>query len=245
MAQLVKTVQGLAIASVKTTQGLAVASAKTILGLDNTSGGSPAAFSDDFNRANGALGANWTVGDGAADVETNAWRMQTGSFGDVVSVFSGTPCNTANQYVKATFGSVTTQYPALIFRYTDGSSPFYMFLFDGGNGEIQWYYYANVSSSGVQIGTPPTVAGGWNVGDEVGITLNGTGANTDVRIWKNCTGLPSAADNWNGDTSPDATYLTTDPAGNAVDTGTLVGLGGQQSAANSCKFDDFFGGDIP
>lgn len=39
MAQLVKTVQGLAIASVKTTQGLAIASAKTILGVDNTGGG--------------------------------------------------------------------------------------------------------------------------------------------------------------------------------------------------------------
>lgn len=39
MAQLVKTIQGLAIASVKTTQGLAIASAKTIIGVDNTGGG--------------------------------------------------------------------------------------------------------------------------------------------------------------------------------------------------------------
>lgn len=39
MAQLVKTIGGLAIASVKTVGGLAVASVKTIGGLDNTSGG--------------------------------------------------------------------------------------------------------------------------------------------------------------------------------------------------------------
>lgn len=39
MAQNVKTVQGLAIASVKTVQGLAIASAKTIMGVDNTGGG--------------------------------------------------------------------------------------------------------------------------------------------------------------------------------------------------------------
>ena len=39
MAQLVKTLGGLAIASVKTVGGLAVASVKTIGGLDNTSGG--------------------------------------------------------------------------------------------------------------------------------------------------------------------------------------------------------------
>lgn len=39
MAQLVKTVQGVAIASVKTVQGLTIASVKTIMGVDNTSGG--------------------------------------------------------------------------------------------------------------------------------------------------------------------------------------------------------------
>lgn len=39
MAQLVKTLNGLAIASVKTWNGLAIASAKTINGLDNTAGG--------------------------------------------------------------------------------------------------------------------------------------------------------------------------------------------------------------
>lgn len=39
MAQLVKTMAGLAIASVKTVNGLAIASVKTVAGLDNTSGG--------------------------------------------------------------------------------------------------------------------------------------------------------------------------------------------------------------
>jgi len=39
MAQLVKTIGGLAIASVKTLGGLAIASVKTVAGLDNTSGG--------------------------------------------------------------------------------------------------------------------------------------------------------------------------------------------------------------
>lgn len=39
MAQLVKTVMGLAVASVKTVDGLAIASVKTVMGVDNTSGG--------------------------------------------------------------------------------------------------------------------------------------------------------------------------------------------------------------
>lgn len=41
MAQLVKTVNGLAIASVKTVNGLAIASVKTVNGLDNTAGVPP------------------------------------------------------------------------------------------------------------------------------------------------------------------------------------------------------------
>lgn len=39
MAQLVKTISGLAVASCKTVSGLAIASCKTIMGVDNTSGG--------------------------------------------------------------------------------------------------------------------------------------------------------------------------------------------------------------
>lgn len=49
MAQLVKTVNGLAIASVKTVDGLTTASVKTINGLDNTSGGGSVTVA---NRAN-------------------------------------------------------------------------------------------------------------------------------------------------------------------------------------------------
>lgn len=42
MAQNVKTVVGVAIASVKSVNALAIASVKTIVGVDNTSGGTPA-----------------------------------------------------------------------------------------------------------------------------------------------------------------------------------------------------------
>lgn len=46
MAQLVKTIKGLAIASCKTVNGLAIASAKTINGLDNTGGGGSTLLTD-------------------------------------------------------------------------------------------------------------------------------------------------------------------------------------------------------
>lgn len=42
MSQLVKTINGLAIASVKTVDGLAIASVKTVNGLDNTAASAPA-----------------------------------------------------------------------------------------------------------------------------------------------------------------------------------------------------------
>jgi hypothetical protein len=53
MAQNVKTVGGLAIASVKTIDALAIASAKTIMGVDNTSGGGPCT-----NERQSSTGAN-------------------------------------------------------------------------------------------------------------------------------------------------------------------------------------------
>lgn len=55
MAENVKTVNGLAIASVKTFDGLAEASCKTIMGVDNTSGG----------------GGSWTYSIAVAGTDTN------------------------------------------------------------------------------------------------------------------------------------------------------------------------------
>lgn len=59
MAQLVKTVGGLAIASVKTMQGLAIASVKTVDGVDNTAsgGGNTYAFVQTVSTLNGDSGS--------------------------------------------------------------------------------------------------------------------------------------------------------------------------------------------
>lgn len=52
MAQLVKTMAGLAIASVKTVNGLAIASVKTVAGLDNTSSASYTLVYDCYTASN-------------------------------------------------------------------------------------------------------------------------------------------------------------------------------------------------
>lgn len=71
MAQLVKVVDGLAIASVKVVNDLAIASVKTIDGLDNTSGGGASAFTlvqtnnnsnDGAGVASVTMGSNVTAG---------------------------------------------------------------------------------------------------------------------------------------------------------------------------------------
>lgn len=243
MAQNIKTIQGITLANTKTCQGIAIANIKTIQGIDNTSGGSGAAFSDDFNRANGALGANWSAYAGAADINTNTWRMNTASFGQVCTGYVGTSCNTVNQYAKITFGA-DAQYPSVYFRLTDGSSASYEILFDGNNGDAFWYHHATPGASGTQIGATVNLGQALN-NDTIGITITGTGANTDIRMWINPTNLPTSASNWDGDTTPDGTWLTTDPGANAVDTGNQVGIGGQEGAANTVRLENFFGGDIP
>jgi len=97
MAQNVKTIQGLAIASCKTVQGLAIASAKTILGVDNTSGGATytlqetfGADTNQFDFANTGIrtyisseilaGSSYTI----TQVEVRILRVGAGSAPDLV-----------------------------------------------------------------------------------------------------------------------------------------------------------------
>lgn len=64
MAQLVKTVSGLAIASVKTGNNLAIASIKTIQGVDNTSGGGNLA-SGEYTMTGNVTEGDWALQGGA------------------------------------------------------------------------------------------------------------------------------------------------------------------------------------
>lgn len=74
MAELVKTVQGLPIASTKTLQGLARASAKTIMGLDNTSA---AVAMDMYISGDGPTGEITTTDMAACTFSTDggAWTL--------------------------------------------------------------------------------------------------------------------------------------------------------------------------
>lgn len=232
MAQLAKTVQGLAIASVKTLQGLAIASAKTIMGVDNQ-GGILASFSDNFS---GTLAA-WTIETGTFDINAGQLRATTGGFVDNVIVYT-TPINTLSGYIKATRGDDAT-FPKMVFRYTNSASPFY--ALEINSSVVQWFRYASLGGAGTQIGSNGTLASG--IGTAIGLTFTGIGNATVLNVWLNPTGAaPTTSSLWGG-AAPTVAYTNDPPS--PVDSGGLVGLGGSQSAANTLKWDDFSGGDVP
>jgi hypothetical protein len=204
-------------------------------------GGSSAAFEDDFNRASSAdLGANWTEAINQAEISNNdSYRIVTGSFAVVTSIYN-TSTGSTTQYIKITFAGIDVQYPWIVFRYTDASSGYYTIQFDGNTGSFDWLYFSSDADT-----TGDTIGSGTFsqdlVGDTVGFSITGTGTSTVVRGWHTPTNLPSAADNWDGDTTPNVT-LNDDPAVSL--SGQKVGLGGQVSVANTVRITHFWGGGL-
>jgi hypothetical protein len=206
-------------------------------------GGSPAAFSDDFNRADSAsLGANWTEAAGDQAIFSNGLRQVTASYGKIYTIYSGTPTNTVKQYLRVQFVDDGGEYPGVILRYQNSSSVFYSLSHDS-NDLWEWYSCPNTTGSCTLIGTVDT--GTFSDGQHFGLTIDGTGTSTVIRIWKSPTAnTPVSATEWDsGDTTPDGS-LAQDPA-SAADVGTYVGLTSAAGNANTVRMDNFFGGDAP
>lgn len=205
-----------------------------------------AAFSDDFNRADSdSLGANWTEADPDIDILNNNAQLVDGSFGGLFAIYTNTACSTVNQYVQINHaGTSESSYDQIPVRYTDASTEFYYFEF--GVATIDWYHLTAIGGTATQINASSGTPTETGAGAVFSITITGTGDNTVVRIWTDSALLgttPVSADNWNGDTTPTATF--TDNPANPVDAGSYVGIGGTQNIANDIEFNSFLGGDIP
>ncbi len=201
-----------------------------------------ATFSDDFNRADGAsLGANWTEDiAGAQEILSNQLYFLTLS-AKSLAVYSGTTCSTTDQYarVKVSANVAASNYPGLVFRYTNSVSPYYWIYFGCGEQNVSWAYHPDVATGNTDIASSAiTVA----LNDVFGITINGTGASTVVRIWRNptATAPDTGGTTWDG-ASPTVTF-TTDPA-SPVDTGSMIGVQAYDFSSH-VQFDDFYAGDI-
>lgn len=155
MAQLVKTISGLAIASVNTIQGLAIASAKTVMGLDNTSGGG-ATFDDDFSGgAQNPIAGNWTSGMGGAnDMARTAGGTAEGTGSQSMAVVTGTVFTSAH-YSEVMFDSVNGNGPS---ANGNGTTPS-CYVAYGVNSTTVIVYKFNTTPSATQVGADITTVG--------------------------------------------------------------------------------------
>jgi hypothetical protein len=81
-----------------------------------------ATVTDDFNRANGALGANWTTFRNALTITSNQ-VFATGSLNDCDALWNGTPIGTANHYAQIT-GTLAANSSVDVFVRASDSSNF-------------------------------------------------------------------------------------------------------------------------
>ena len=205
-------------------------------------------FSDLFTRGDSdSLGGNWTEQVGDADIVSNAMSFQTAGWDKIVAIYSGTATDTANQYIKVNL-AYSAPYPAIILRYTNSSSPYYVIQASTVSScEFIWAYYPDATTgSGTDIGASADAGTCSDPTSTIGVTITGTGDNTVVRIWNNPTAnTPVSASEWDsGDSTPDITW-TDNPGVNAVNTGGYVGVQGIQESAGNIVFYDFYAGDAP
>lgn len=201
-----------------------------------------ASIVETFTEADGdSLGSNWTEPQGDIDTVSGNAVVQTTGFVDAYAIHS-TSLSGVDQYAKVTSGTADFQYPFIVLRYTNSSSGHYIFYIDGPNGTLDWSYKPSVSGSSSLISASGSLGGQILSSNSVGITLEGTGTNTTVRIWRNPSGdAPTSTSLWGG--SSPAVTLTTDPA-TAVDTGSYIGFGGTQGTAGQIIVTAFSGGDF-
>lgn len=156
MAQLVKTFNALAIASVKTLNGLAIASAKTINGLDNTSGGGATSFLTSQTTSTlrhdftGELGFRFDVGASPISVLTlGRWIAPGNSQSHDLRI-----CDTSgNTIISATLNTSGLSSGAYAYVSATGtlsaSTTYFCFSSESIVGGDDWYDEGSVSSTAV------------------------------------------------------------------------------------------------
>ena len=203
-------------------------------------GSSYVTYSDDFNRATSDIpGVDWAEF-GDADVVSNTLRFSIGD--ETSAAIWKTALNGLTQWAKFRVTWLNGgNYFGPYFRladFTGGSLGYSIAFYDDGN-TCGWYTSTLDVGSALISESSLTVANG----DTYGITVQGTGNNTVVRVWRLPTGFPVSSSNWNGDNNPDLTFLT-NPSSSRE--GFYVGMWGYPGASgNNLSIYDWFAGTCP
>lgn len=202
---------------------------------------SKVSFSDNFNRANGSLGANWTTVRNTLSISSNQCYAAFNSKLNIAA-YTGQFTRTNDQYVKIKLNSGSSNGTMhFMFRYTNNSSPCYVFYVYMPTGDFEWQYCSN-AAAGPDNGPGSQSSLSLSDGDTLGITISGTGSGVTMRVWQNpVADAPESASSWDGVgalVSPNYPGTALDPVG-----GSGVAIG-SETALGAVYLDDFYGGDI-
>ena len=176
---------------------------------------------DDFNRADGGLGSNWTTRSGSPAIVSN--EVSTTSNTDQWAVYSGAAF-AADQYAQVTIsgsGAGSARYPGLMVRAsTSGNMNCYFWNsnLDGNNGIAK--FVDNVYSA--LTSTPAASDTSWTGGDVARLEVVGT----TINLRKNGTIVATVTDSTHTSGYPGFHISTTSPIW-------------------PCAIDDFAAGDLP
>ena len=208
-------------------------------------GGGGNAFSDAFASDL----ANWTVDAGAGwSIVSGRLRYAPGTAYTLNLIrYSSTTTGSATQYAKVTMPFYTQAANSLGVMLRCQASSGYRYLVYAYNGTLVWSRITWDLSSETEIDSETM---SFTTGNSLGVTIQGTGVNTVVKVWLNPTAnTPVNADNWDSASDP-ADYTLTDGGSllttNNANSGQYAGLVSyiDSSSGGYNEYDDFYGGGL-
>ncbi|HPC82383.1 MAG TPA: hypothetical protein P5234_03275 [Thermoanaerobaculaceae bacterium] len=179
-------------------------------------GSATLAILDDFNRADGPIGPNWTVHDGSCNVSNNAAVCS----GQGRATFNGAPGTGDTAELDVANNTTSLQYAALLLNYGAGSTNLFL--------KVQNQFGGN------QFGHAACYTG--NNGDSFGLgffALSSPFSTAHMKATRSGTTVTLEFTNIDGGAQPDQTYVCT---GAPAAEGTGVGIGGY---AGLTRMDNF------
>ena len=142
-------------------------------------------ITDDFNRADGELGANWTDDTGDADIVSNQWDATAVT---VVSRYSGASLSSVDHYAQAKImNSPAGNAGPMARKEASGALTYYVALKNGSPTAVV-QLYSRVAGTHTQLGA--NIADSWTSGDTYQVRCNVS----TISFWKNGSSVADRTD---------------------------------------------------